>query len=68
MSRDAKKHSATESGIRKKNLKKYEDLTIVDDFMFGKVFRNPDRCKKLLQLILGVKIRHIEFLDTQEVF
>lgn len=37
--------------------KKYEELTIIDDFMFGKVMRDPKRCKKLLEIILDVKIR-----------
>ncbi len=37
--------------------KKYEELVITDDFMFGKVFRNPERCRKLLEIILGVKVR-----------
>lgn len=46
--------------------KKYEELTIVDDFMFGKVMGNPKHCKKLLEIILGVKIRKIMFIDDQQ--
>ena len=46
--------------------KKYEELTITDDFMFGKVMRNPRHCRKLLEIILGVKIREITFLDDQQ--
>lgn len=46
--------------------KKYEELTIVDDFMFGKVMRNPKHCKKLLEIILDVKIRKIIFIDDQQ--
>ncbi len=46
--------------------KKYEELTIVDDFMFGKVMRHPGRCRRLLELILGVRIRKVVFLDDQE--
>ena len=46
--------------------KKYEELTIIDDFMFGKVMRNPKYCKKLLEIILGVKIRNIVFIDDQQ--
>lgn len=46
--------------------KKYEELTIVDDFMFGKVMRNPKHCKKLLEIILDVKIRKITFIDDQQ--
>lgn len=47
--------------------KKYEELTIVDDFMFGKVMRNPKHCKKLLEIILNVKIRKITFIDDQQI-
>ena len=46
--------------------KKYEELVITDDFMFGKVMRHPERCGKLLEIILGVKIREVVFLDDQE--
>ena len=46
--------------------KNYEELTIIDDFMFGKVMRNPKHCKKLLEIILDVKIRKITFIDEQQ--
>ncbi|MCM1261280.1 MAG: Rpn family recombination-promoting nuclease/putative transposase [Butyrivibrio sp.] len=49
-----------------KKRKKYEELTIVDDFMFGKVMRNPKHCKKLLEIILDMKIREIVFIDEQQ--
>ncbi|MCM1569002.1 MAG: Rpn family recombination-promoting nuclease/putative transposase [Roseburia sp.] len=48
-----------------KGTKAYEELTITDDFMFGKVMQEPERCRKLLEIILGVKIREIEFADEQ---
>ncbi|MCM1056099.1 MAG: Rpn family recombination-promoting nuclease/putative transposase [Firmicutes bacterium] len=46
--------------------KKYEELTITDDFMFGKVMRDPKHCKKLLEIILNLKIQKIEFIDDQQ--
>lgn len=49
-----------------KRQKKYEELTIIDDFMFGKVMRDPERCRKLLEIILGMKIRKIVFLEDQD--
>ncbi|MCM1262072.1 MAG: Rpn family recombination-promoting nuclease/putative transposase [Butyrivibrio sp.] len=49
-----------------KQRKKYEELTIVDDFMFGKVMRNPKHCKKLLEIVLGIKIRKLAFVDEQQ--
>ncbi len=50
----------------KRKRKKYEDLVITDDFMFGKVMRHPQRCRKLLEMLLGVKIREVVFLEDQE--
>ena len=41
-------------------------LTIVDDFMFGAVMSNPKRCKPLLELVLGVRIRRIEYPELQK--
>lgn len=47
--------------------KRYEDLTIADDFMFGKVMRtNPELCRKLLEMILNKPIRKIVFRETQK--
>lgn len=46
--------------------KPIEELTIVDDFMFGAVMRDPKLCKPLLELILGVKIRKIEYPELQK--
>ena len=46
-------------GKRKK--KTLEELTISDDFMFGAVMSNPKLCKPLLEMILNVKIKKIEY-------
>lgn len=50
--------------------KKLEELTIVDDFMFGAVMSEPKCCKPLLEFILGVKlgvkIERIEYPDLQK--
>ena len=48
-----------------RELKKYEELTIVDNFMFGKDMRDPGRCKKLLEMILKVKIRKVVLLEEE---
>ena len=46
--------------------KPLEKLTIVDDFMFGAVMSDPKRCKPLLEMILGVRIRRIEYPELQK--
>ncbi len=45
--------------------KKWEDLTITDDFMFSQVMRNEEICKALIEIILHVKVGKIEFLTSQ---
>ena len=49
-----------------KKIKKYEELTIKDDFMFGIIMRNPKYCKTFLETVLGVKISRIEYPETQK--
>lgn len=45
---------------------KWEELGISNDFLFGKVMRNPELCKELLQRILpDLKIDHIEYPQLQ---
>lgn len=46
--------------------KKFEELDISDDFMFGVVMRNPKYCKPFLETVLGVKIAQIEYPKSQE--
>ncbi len=46
--------------------KKFEDLTIADDFMFCKVMQNEEICKTFLELILSDEIGKIKELSTQK--
>ncbi|MGN0484705.1 MAG: Rpn family recombination-promoting nuclease/putative transposase, partial [Lachnospiraceae bacterium] len=47
--------------------KKYEELTITDDFMFCKIMTtHPRLCKHLLEMILKVKIKEIQFSESQK--
>ncbi len=48
------------------NQKKFEDLELRDDFMFGKVMRNKEICKKMLEILLGIEIEEIEYPETQK--
>ena len=49
-----------------KKIKKYEELTIKDDFMFGIIMRNPKYCKTFLETVLSVKINRIEYPQAQK--
>ena len=46
--------------------KSLQELTIVDDFMFGAVMQEPKRCKILLEMVLGVKIKKIIYPQLQK--
>lgn len=47
--------------------KNYSELAFTDDFMFCKVLiSNPNLCKELLELILGIDIRKIEISESQK--
>lgn len=46
--------------------KKFEELELKDDFMFGIVMRKPEYCKPFLETILGVSIQKIEYLENQK--
>ena len=43
-----------------------EQLTIMNDFLFGIVMRQEKFCKPLLEFILGVKIRKLVYHNEQE--
>ena len=49
----------------KQMLKKFEDLTLQDDFMFCKVMQNPDLCKRLIEMILADTIGKIAYISVQ---
>ena len=49
-------------------LKPIEDLEFTDDFMFTTAMKNEEICKGVLQTILGIKIKKIEYLESQRTF
>jgi len=45
----------------------WKEIGISNDFLFGKIMRNPEICKELLQIILPeLKIGHIEYPELQK--
>lgn len=47
--------------------KPYDELDITDNFMFGKIMRDPALCKQLLEIILGIKIKKISYPEEEKV-
>ena len=46
----------------------FDDLTIVNDFLFCKVMQDEALCKELLEIILGVESEKIVYNEDQKVF
>ena len=46
-------------------IKKFEDLTLQDDFMFCKVMQNEGLCKTLIEMILSDTIGKITYISIQ---
>ncbi|WP_024469478.1 Rpn family recombination-promoting nuclease/putative transposase [Treponema pedis] len=46
-------------------MKRFEDLTFTDDFMFCKVMQNPKLCKNLIEMILSDTIGKIKYVSVQ---
>ena len=45
----------------------WKKLTLADDFIFSRIMQNPDVCKEVLELLLKIRISHIEFPAAQKV-
>ncbi|MBR4752306.1 MAG: Rpn family recombination-promoting nuclease/putative transposase [Thermoguttaceae bacterium] len=52
--------------LKRYGIKTFDELTITDDFMFGRVMSDPKNLKPLLELILHVKIARIEYPERQK--
>ena len=44
-----------------------EQLNLEDDFLFAKVMSDKEICRKVLEKILNIKIKHIEMPTQQKV-
>ena len=47
-------------------IKPWEELTIADDYMFKLVMRHPHICKRLIERILDIKIKRINYLEDEK--
>ena len=46
--------------------KRFEDLTLADDFMFKLIFEDPNLCRQLIEIILGKKVVRLVSLETEK--
>ena len=47
-------------------MKRFDELTLADRFIFFKVMQNSELCKRLLEIILGVEIERIEYIEGEK--
>lgn len=47
--------------------KKLKELTIKDNFMFGAVMSDPENCRELLEMVLGISISRIEVSKEKSI-
>ena len=40
--------------------RKFQDLTIKNNFMFGAVMVEPKNCKGVIELVLGIEVDYVE--------
>lgn len=43
----------------------FDRLGITDDLLFGTVFQDPNLCQGLIELLLGIQVEKIEFVERQ---
>ena len=47
-------------------MKKFEDLTFTDHYMFEKVLKIPEICKELLERLLKIQIERLEYPEVEK--
>ena len=47
-------------------MKKIEDLTFADGFMFQEIMKNPKICKSVIELLLHMKVGRIEYPELEK--
>ena len=55
-----------ENEEREYTFKPYEELTFTDGFMFYLAMQDEEICKGVIERLLGIKIKKIEYLNTEE--
>lgn len=53
---------------REYNFKPFEELTFTDGFIFYIAMQDEEICKGVIEHLLGIKIKKIEYLNTEQTF
>ena len=49
-------------------IKKWEELTIQDNFLFQKVMQNQRICKRLIEKLLDIRVKSITYPEAEKTF
>ena len=49
-----------------KVMKPIDDLTFIDDYMFGEIMKNKEICKEVIERLTHLKVRDIEYPELQK--
>lgn len=52
--------------VTEEHVKDFKELDLTDNFMFSAVMKDPELCRPLLEMILGVKIERIVYTEKEK--
>ena len=49
-------------------MKSWQDLKLTDDYLFSQIMREEDFCKLFLEMLMGIKVEKVVYLEAQSTF
>ena len=47
-------------------MKSWQDLKLTDDYLFSQIMREEDFCKLFLEMLMGIKVEKVVYLEAQK--
>ena len=47
-------------------MKPWKDVTLTDDYLFSQIMKDEDFCKLFLEMLMGIKITKVLYLEAQK--
>lgn len=47
-------------------VKPWKDVTLSDDYLFSQIMRDGEFCKLFLEMLMGIKIAKVSYLEAQK--
>ena len=48
------------------SMKPWKDVTLTDDYLFSQIMKDEDFCKLFLEMLMGIKITKVLYLEAQK--